>query len=180
MYVWILCNELGHGIHDLVAKTKYSHFHGTACVHDICEAPSQMLERWCWRPEPLRRLSRHYSGLSTEYYARWAAKQKGGNGPLVIPPEQLPNEMIEALIQSEKVNAALNARRSLWRAMYDMKVRSPPNRASLESMDFTSEFNALQKEIVGLGEPDNPHWGHGEAHFQHLIGGYDAAFYGYL
>jgi Zn-dependent oligopeptidase len=35
---------LGHGIHDLVAVTHYSRFHGTNVVRDFVEAPSQLLE----------------------------------------------------------------------------------------------------------------------------------------
>ncbi|THX39606.1 metallopeptidase MepB, partial [Aureobasidium pullulans] len=38
--VVLLFHELGHGIHDLVAHTKWSIFHGTATVDDFCEAPS--------------------------------------------------------------------------------------------------------------------------------------------
>ena len=45
-----LFHELGHGIHDLAGRTKYSRFHGTSVVRDFVEAPSQMLENWCWTP----------------------------------------------------------------------------------------------------------------------------------
>lgn len=47
-------------------------------------------------------------------------------------------------------------------------------------MDITREFNRLQGQIVGLDQPDDEEWGHGQAHFSHLIGGYDASYYGYL
>ncbi|PWY76027.1 zincin [Aspergillus sclerotioniger CBS 115572] len=36
----MLFHELGHGIHDLVAKTIFAHFHGTMIVNDFCEPPS--------------------------------------------------------------------------------------------------------------------------------------------
>ncbi|CRK41272.1 hypothetical protein BN1723_018810, partial [Verticillium longisporum] len=45
-----LFHELGHGIHDLAGRTKHSRFHGTSVVRDFVEAPSQMLENWCWTP----------------------------------------------------------------------------------------------------------------------------------
>ncbi|QGA20347.1 hypothetical protein EYB26_008049 [Talaromyces marneffei] len=55
-----LFHELGHGIHDLVRKTRYSRFHGTMTVLDFCETPSKMLENWCWLSRPLQSLSHHY------------------------------------------------------------------------------------------------------------------------
>ncbi|KAL8872088.1 MAG: hypothetical protein Q9174_002227, partial [Haloplaca sp. 1 TL-2023] len=55
-----LFHELGHGIHDLVARTTYARFHGTMTVQDFCEAPSQMLENWCWDIGYLQELSSHY------------------------------------------------------------------------------------------------------------------------
>ncbi|KAJ6043217.1 peptidase family M3-domain-containing protein [Penicillium canescens] len=40
-------HELGHAIHDLMAKTTYSTFYGTKSTEDFAEAPSQILENWC-------------------------------------------------------------------------------------------------------------------------------------
>ena len=71
-----LFHELGHGIHDLVSKTIYSRFHGTSTVRDFVEAPSQMLENWCWTPSQLKALSHHYSSLSPEYEAAWREQTK--------------------------------------------------------------------------------------------------------
>ncbi|PQE09557.1 metallopeptidase protein [Rutstroemia sp. NJR-2017a BBW] len=43
--VVVLFHELGHGIHDLVGKTKFARYHGTMCVQDFCEVPSQLVTR---------------------------------------------------------------------------------------------------------------------------------------
>ncbi|KAI4763194.1 metallopeptidase MepB [Aureobasidium sp. EXF-3400] len=175
--VSLIFHELGHGIHDLVAKTKYSRFHGTATADDFCEAPSQMLERWCWREPQLKALSHHYSTLTPEYHDYWRTH---GCTADPDPPREISTELLEGLIRSENVNASLTNMRALWRSVFDMKVHNPPDRMTLENMNITCEFNRLQGQIVGLDQPEDEEWGHGQAHFSHLIGGYDASYYGYL
>src|SRR3569833_47957 len=47
-----LFHEIGHGIHNLVTRTTYADHH-MMIVRDFVEAPSQMLENWCWIPSML-------------------------------------------------------------------------------------------------------------------------------
>lgn len=156
-----LFHELGHGIHDLAGRTITSRFHGTSTVRDFVEAPSQMLENWCWTPSQLRSLSSHY--------------QTGDN---------IPDELIEKLISTKHVNDALFNLRQLHFGIFDMTVHSPKSHSELEQLDVSGLYNQLRSDIAGLsgpealGEPNT--WGNGQATFGHLIGGYDAGYYGYL
>lgn len=156
-----LFHELGHGIHDLVGRTTYARFHGTNVVRDFVEAPSQMLENWCWEPSQLKSLSNHYS-----------------------TGEKITDELIEKLIKTKHVNDALFNLRQLHFGTFDMAVHTPSTHEDVEKMKVSELFNDLRKEISGLkgpevfGEPSD--WGHGQATFGHLIGGYDAGYYGYL
>ncbi|KAI5920605.1 peptidase family M3 [Camillea tinctor] len=156
-----LFHELGHGIHDLSGRCKYSRFHGTATVRDFVEAPSQMLENWCWTPSQLKTLSNHY--------------QTG---------DKIPDDLIEKLISTKHVNDALFNLRQLHFGIFDMTVHSPASHEELEKLDASELYNRLRAEIAGLngpeslGEPNT--WGNGQATFGHLIGGYDAGYYGYM
>ncbi|KAL1953431.1 hypothetical protein VTO42DRAFT_2838 [Malbranchea cinnamomea] len=177
-----LFHELGHGIHDLVAKTTYSRFHGTNTVRDFVEAPSQMLENWCWTPSQLKSLSRHYSSLSPEYYQAW--KESAGNSTKEKPSETIPDELIENLIRTKHVNDALFNLRQLHFGIFDMTVHEPASHEEIEKMDISTKYNTLRKEIAQLDGPEvlgqGFAWGHGQATFGHLVGGYDAGYYGYL
>ena len=175
-----LFHELGHGIHDLVAKTTYSRFHGTNTVRDFVEAPSQMLENWCWTPSQLRSLSKHYSTLSPEYLAAW--KENAGDKPQ--PSETIPDELIDNLIRTKHVNDALFNLRQLHFGIFDMTVHQPADHDAIKNLDISETYNQLRKDIASLDGPEvlgqGYNWGHGQATFGHLIGGYDAGYYGYL
>ncbi|KAI1911702.1 metalloendopeptidase [Ophidiomyces ophidiicola] len=175
-----LFHELGHGIHDLVSRTTYSRFHGTNTVRDFVEAPSQMLENWCWTPSQLKSLSKHYSYLSAEYLDAW--KEQAGNKSR--PSEQISDELIANLIKTKHVNAALFNLRQLHFGIFDMTVHEPMDHETAISMDITQKYNSLRKEIAKLEGPESIgqgyDWGHGQATFGHLMGGYDAGYYGYL
>ena len=173
-------HELGHGIHDLVSKTLYARFHGTQTVIDFGEAPSQMLENWCWTPGPLKSLSRHYSYLSAEYYKQWSEQAEGE----AQPPEQMPDSMIENLIAAKNVNGALFNLRQLHLGIFDLAVHDLSSREAIEKLDFSEYWNDLRKQLLQVDGPEvlgqGYGWGHGQATFGHLMGDYDTGYYGYL
>lgn len=182
-----LFHELGHGIHDLVSRTIYSRFHGTSTVRDFVEAPSQMLENWCWTPSQLKALSHHYSSLLPEYMAAWQEQAKATSSSSNIdvkPEEKIPDELISKLIKTKHVNDALSNLRQLHFGIFDMSVHEPANHEAVEKLKVSEKYNSLRKEICQMDGPEvlgqGDAWGNGEATFGHLIGGYDAGYYGYL
>ncbi|CAZ79996.1 unnamed protein product [Tuber melanosporum] len=154
-----LFHELGHGIHDLVSITYYSRFHGTNVVRDFVEAPSQMLENWCWTQSELTSLSSHY---------------KTG--------EKIPQDMVKTIINTKHVNDALFNLRQLHFAFFDMEMHSYKNHGDAVKAEPSVRYNRLRTEIALLDPPNGvgDDFGHGEATFGHLMGGYDAGYYGYL
>lgn len=148
--VTTLFHELGHGIHDLVSKTHYSRFHGTNVVRDFVEAPSQMLENWCWTPSQLKALSHHYSTLSAEYKAAWREQvgQKADD-----PEERLPDELIDNLIKTKHVNDALFNLRQLHFGIFDMTIHEPKSHEEVEGFKFSEMYNKLGYDLTGLETP---------------------------
>ncbi|KAF2864423.1 zincin [Piedraia hortae CBS 480.64] len=175
-----LFHELGHGIHDLVARTEYSRFHGTSTVRDFVEAPSQMLENWCWTPSQIKSLSKHWSYLSPEYEKAW----KEVSNETTKPEETMPDKLIDSIVKTRHVNDALFNLRQLHFGIFDMAMHEVESHKAAEDIDTTASFNELRHDIVKLDGPEalgeGYKWGHGQATFGHLIGGYDAGYYGYL
>lgn len=175
-----LFHELGHGIHDLVSKTIYSRFHGTSTVRDFVEAPSQMLENWCWTPSQIKSLSKHWSYLTPEYEAAWKASSSGSERP----PESMPDDLIKSIVNTRHVNDALFNLRQLHFGIFDMTVHEGESHEWIKNLDVSETFNKLRHDISRIDGPEalgeDWHFGHGQATFGHLIGGYDAGYYGYL
>ena len=71
------------------------------CPRDFVEAPSQMLENWCWQKTILERLSKHY--------------QTG---------EQLPVTMLNDMIQAKHVNVAFGSLRQIYLSRLDLEIHS--------------------------------------------------------
>jgi len=127
-----LFHELGHGIHNLAGRTRYSRFHGSSVVRDFVEAPSQMLENWCWTPSTLKRLSSHF---------------KTG--------ESLPDDLIEKLISTKHVDDGLYYLRQLSFGIFDMIIHSPKTHDDALNMDPGVIYNQAIRNVSELKTPED-------------------------
>ncbi|PPQ91638.1 hypothetical protein CVT25_013193 [Psilocybe cyanescens] len=145
-------HEMGHVFHDLLSRTRFARFHGTSGTLDFVEAPSQMLENWCWEPKILAKISSHY-----------------------ITGEPIPMELAENLKKSRQLNRGSFYLQQMFYAKYDFKVHYDCDQ--LETPEaYTSLWCTLRKETL-LSDHDKecP----GQAAFSHLASGYDVGYYGY-
>ncbi|WP_428042303.1 M3 family metallopeptidase, partial [Candidatus Avelusimicrobium fimicolum] len=142
-------HEFGHVLHNALTKAKYSAFSGTSVSWDFVEAPSQMLERWAWDPQVLKKISKHY---------------KTG--------EALPDDLIKRMIAAKNFGAGGMYLRQDFFAQYDMTLHTADT-----TPDTTKLYFELTKKIRGLPLTKGtiP-----QASFGHIMGGYDAGYYGYL
>lgn len=148
-------HELGHGIHNILSKTKYSRFHGTHVERDFVETPSQMLEYWTWSKNELKELSSHY--------------QTG---------EPISDELIDQLISTKHVNTGLFNLRQLFFGIFDMELHTIATKEDLDTLDLFKTWNKLREEITLLPSDGNATKGY--ASFGHIAGGYESGYYGYL
>jgi Zn-dependent oligopeptidase len=87
----------------------------------------------------------------------------------------LPRELITKLNKSRKLLQGYHYARQLMFGIFDMTIHS----SSFEFMELTPAelFSKIQKEIMGLDTIEDTSE---PASFGHLMGGYDAGYYGYL
>ncbi len=143
-------HEFGHGLHGLLANTKYGSLSGTSVYRDFVELPSQFNENYLTEKEFLDGFARHY--------------QTG---------EPIPAELVERLVASSQYGAAYACMRQLafgyldmaWHTI-DAPVADPVafERAAIEGVRIFPDVEG------SLTSPQ----------FSHIFaGGYAAGYYSY-
>nr|CAB3266951.1 thimet oligopeptidase [Phallusia mammillata] len=114
-------HEFGHVMHQICAEAEYEMFSGTSVERDFVEAPSQMLENWCWEAEPLRRMSKHY--------------KDGG---------ALPDNMIDTLVKSRNANTGVFYLRQITLGTLDLNIHMS------DSADLAQVYADACQNILGI------------------------------
>lgn len=155
-HVVLLFHELGHGIHDLVAKTRYARFHGASTACDFNEAPSQMLENWCWLPNVLQPISKHYKSLGPEdrkiRQLDWVKMTAKG----IDAANSLPSVLIEQLVKSKQVRNLLQCFALLSMGLFDVAIDQIASRGEAGSLDATLLHHQSVATVYGFDIPNDP------------------------
>ncbi|KAI7770076.1 hypothetical protein LZL87_013491 [Fusarium oxysporum] len=171
-----LFHELGHGIHNLVSKTKYARFHGTNLPPDFGEMPSILLENYCWMPDVLERLSCHYTNLKSKYLSDWRACHP--HTP--IPPREIPRELVDPLIRNRYINRASYHLKQLSISLFDLEIHSVESSAEAKDLNLRNLFYSLREDCEGVSFGNLRRTGSWYGIIPHLTGGYDVGYYSYL
>jgi len=113
-------HEFGHRCHQLCSLAKLPMFAGTAVERDFVEAPSQMLENWCWESAPLSRMSQHFESQ-----------------------QPMPDDLKATLIKSRIANAGIFNKRQITLATFDQTIHTQPE------VDTAAVLAKITKEISG-------------------------------
>ena len=115
-------HEFGHVMHNICSQADIIMFASCSGVErDFIEAPSQMLENWCWEKEPLLLMSEHY-------------KTK----------EAIPDDLLKKLYLSKVANAGAFNLRQIILATFDQRIHT---RAKANTKEI---FHNTYNEILGI------------------------------
>ena len=144
-------HEFGHALHGMLTKCKYKGTSGTNVARDFVELPSQIMEHWTTEPEVLKMYAKHYKTNET-----------------------IPNNLIAKINKQGAFNQGFMSTELLAAAILDMELHSL---TSTEGLDVMQYENKIMKEL-GLISQIAPRYR--ATYFNHIVGGYDAGYYGYL
>lgn len=143
-------HEFGHGLHGLLANTKYASLAGTNVLRDFVELPSQFNENYLTEKEFLDGFARHY--------------QTG---------EPIPAELVDRIIATSRFGAAYACLRQLNFGLLDMAwhtITSP--------VDDAAAFETAAGKSVAMFDPVEGSMS--SPTFSHIFaGGYAAGYYSY-
>lgn len=143
-----LFHEFGHALHHLLSKAEYISQSGFKTKMDFVEAPSQLLEHWCWNAKILEKLTKHY---------------KTG--------KPLPKEKIKALVSSQYHLESYGYTRQMTQSLLSLDIHEK------NITDSTKHFKMLVKKYLGFTYPQSSIFPAGFGHLGSYAAGYYVYIY---
>ncbi len=154
--VLTLFHEFGHILHQTLTRAETARFSGTNTELDFVEAPSQIMEHWCWRPEVLARFARHHR-----------------------TGEVIPDRLVHQLVAARDLNVGVGKLRQIQFGVLDMGFHGP-RRDDEITADGGRDLDAILQRAEAVSGFPHQAGTFFPASFGHLLSGYDAGYYGYL
>lgn len=115
-----LFHEFGHVLHNSLGHTRLARFSGFNTEWDFVEAPSQIMEHWCWTPEVLQRFARHHR-----------------------TGEPIPPDTVQQLAAARDLHIALFFLRQISFGLLDMSFHGPGESQDLDAITRETSEVAL-------------------------------------
>jgi thimet oligopeptidase len=107
-----LFHEFGHVLHNSLARqARHVRFAGYNSEWDFVEAPSQIMEHWCWQADVLRRFAKHHR-----------------------TGEPIPDELVDQLVAARDLHVALLTLRQVGFGWLDMQFHGPGETKDLHAI----------------------------------------------
>lgn len=143
-------HEFGHVMHFVNAKPKLASHNSFGVEHDFVEFPSQMFENWVYVRSALDLLSKH-----------------------VYTDKPLPDHLLEKVKKANRFMMGMHYTRQLVYGLFDMRL----HHLTEDDVDALKLFKETYMEMTLIEHPDDML---GISNFGHIMGGYQAGYYGYL
>ena len=150
-------HEFGHVLHQTLTKAETVRFSGTSTEGDFVEAPSQIMEHWCWRSEVLERFARHHE-----------------------TGEAIPTELVDRLVAARDLNVGITSLRQIQFGLLDMGFHGPRRPEDGTTADGGRDLDAILRRAEAVALLPHHDGTFFPGSFGHLLSGYDAGYYGYL
>ena len=118
--VTTLFHEFGHVLHNSLGHTAHVRFAGYNTEWDFVEAPSQIMEHWCWQADVLRRFARHHETGAP-----------------------IPDELVDQLVAARDLHIALAMLRQVSFGELDMQFHGPGATKDLDAITKATTEIAL-------------------------------------
>lgn len=116
-----LFHEFGHVLHNSLGHARLARFSGFNTEWDFVEAPSQIMEHWCFEPEVLQRFARHHR-----------------------TGEPIPSGLVERLVEARDLHVGLFLLRQVSFGFLDMAFHGPDAGRDLDTINReTSEIGGF-------------------------------------
>lgn len=145
-----LFHEFGHIMHQTLTRAPYAYLSGSSTTQDFVEAPSQMLENWVWSADILKSISGHY----------------------LDHKKHLPDELITKMVAAHDFNIGFHYSRQIVLGLTDLKMH-----VANGAVDASDLYRQTFKDVLDIEPVEGSAW---MAGFGHMMGGYDAGYYGYI
>ncbi len=148
-----LFHEFGHGLHHLLTKVDVAGVAGINGVPwDAVELPSQFLENWCWQPQALALMTKHYE-----------------------TGESLPDSLLQKMLQARNFQAAIQLLRQLEFSLFDFRLHA--EQKPRQGQEIQALLDEIRTQCNVFEVPDFNRFQHSFSHI--FAGGYAAGYYSY-
>ena len=127
-----LFHEFGHVLHKCLSKASFARFSGARTERDFVEAPSQIMEHWCWQPEVLQRFARHHE-----------------------TGEPIPPDLVAQLTAARNLNTGLFHLGQAAYGQFDLAIHGPGDQKDIDALWREAYAIRLFPFPEGTNQPAN-------------------------
>ncbi len=119
-------------------------------------------------------VDRNFVEAPSQMLEEWVWSEQGLSklsGHYLDHTKKLPTELLNKMIKARDFNYGTSYSTQIIYALYDMEIHSS------DDVNIVESFNSIYKRVMGIPALPGNHFA---SSFGHLMGGYEAGYYGYL